>query len=1104
MLKIFKYMLAIATGSLLSAILISAQATGGAVTGSVVDVNGAVIPNATVKLADKVRGQVFTTQTTDTGSYLYPNVPVGEYNITIEQGGFEKASKDVLVTLNQTTTLDATLQAAGGSTVVDVIGGGDVIVQSDSSQLGASFTTRKVEDLPINGNTTNLALLAPNVVPRSGGSLGSGGSVGGVRPRGNTFNVDGVDNNDASVTGPSAAVIQDAVEEFTLLQNNFSAEFGAGAGGQFNTITKSGTNSFRGRAFTYIDSQQFNARSTLEDGRNKDFFKQVRWGGALGGPILKNKLFFFGAYERFFLEQPGAVDNYFAPTAAGLNQIAAIPGVSPFVVNLLRNNLTLPTSADAQATANLGTVLGVSGIPFGNVVLPIPGSQGGHSFQINIDHLPNEENQFRYRFGYDRQRVIQAGGGGLKFNNSIAFDSRLFSANWVRTFNANLINDLRLSYKSAIDARPLVDPSVTDFPNITVDSLNLALGPNGNLPQGTPVDDNYQVYDALTLVHGSHTLKFGGEMRRALLTSSFLPRARGDYDYSNLDILLQDLRPDVVNIRGVGSPNFVGNRFQWYFFGQDDWKVRSNLTLNLGLRYEYASLARDAASQELNNIASVPGVIEFNRPKTDKNNFAPRLGFAWSPSWDNSIGQFLFGKQGESAVRANFAVAHFVNFQNLILLNLPPQFAQENNGGGPATSFLQSGAIPNVLLPSNTPALARAATGSIILDQITPYTLSWALSYQRQITREMGIEFRYLHTNSRKLPVQVQLNGGIVRDQDLIIPTFFNQPTAAQLTGLPTLGTITANSPTVGRRSLAQYGFGANAAVTGFPNLGESWYDGGSVSLTRRFSRGFGLTAAYTFSKTLDTATNELNSSALNPRRAQDGFNIADEKGLSALDVPHRFVTSFNYDLTAFDKIENPIARAFLTGWQANGVFQIQSGQPITIRSGIDSNRNLDAAGDRAIYNPNGDRNTGSGIQALALVNGVVTPVALGNAGTVAYVALNPNAGFVQTGFLARSNLGRNTFRTRGFNETDMVLIKNTRFGPDGRFNFQIGAEIIDLFNQRPRTIGGTGAQVEALFTGGVGAQTAAFALPQNANFLNYDVGTFTGRTVTMRAKFIF
>ncbi len=581
-------------------------------------------------------------------------------------------------------------------------------------------------------------------------------------------------------------------------------------------------------------------------------------------------------------------------------------------------------------------------------------------------------------------------------------------------------------------------------------------------------------------------------MRRLIFTSSFLPRARGDYQYSTLDVLLRDVKPDVTNIRGVGSPNFVGNRFQFFFFGQDDWKIRPNLTLNLGLRYEFANLPRDAAAQELNSLSSVPDVIEFNRPKTDKNNFAPRIGFAYSPVWDNAVGRFLFGNQGDSSIRANFAVAHFVNFQNLLLLNLPPQFSQENNGGGPLTAFLQNGAIPNVLLPSNTPALARAATTSIILDQITPYSLSWALSYQRQLTKDMGIEFRLLSTRVRQLPVQVQLNGGTVREQDLIIPTFFSQPTAAQLAGLPTLGTITANSPIVGRRSLVPFGFGANAAVTAFPNSGKSWYDSGSVSLTRRLSQNLGLTAAYTFSKTIDNATNELNSSALNPRRAQDGFNIDDEKGLSALDVPHRFVTSFNYDVPFFNNDENPFLRAFLGGWQVNGIFQIQSGQPITIRSGIDSNQNRDAAGDRATFNPNGDPTISSGIQAVAMVNGVITPVALGNAATVAYVAINPNAGFVPTGFLARSNLGRNTFRTRGFNSTDIVLLKNSRFGTDGRFNFQIGAEILDLFNQRPRSIFG------------INPQSAAFGIAGNANFNNYDLGNFTGRKITMRAKFIF
>jgi outer membrane receptor protein involved in Fe transport len=358
---------------------------------------------------------------------------------------------------------------------------------------------------------------------------------------------------------------------------------------------------------------------------------------------------------------PGAPPTtYLAPTAAGLDQIAALPGVSPFVINLMRNNLQLPTTQDSTFDV-LGTP-----VPFGSVTLAVPGSQSGHSFQINVDHIPNASNQIRYRFGYDRQRLIQAGGGGEQFNNFVALDSRLFSATWIRTINSNLVNDLRFSYRRAIDDRPLQDPAVTDFPNITINDLNLAWGPDPNLPQGTPVDNNYQLYDAVTIIQGNHAIKVGGEFRDLIYTSSFLPRARGDYFYS-FDQLIQDLAPlPGDGIRGVGSPGFTGNRNQWFVFGQDDWKVRPNLTLNLGLRYEYSTLPRDAAAQALNNIASVPGVIEFNVPKTDKNNFAPRLGFAWSPTFKSGVGKFIFGDEGDSAIRANFAISHFVNFQNLL------------------------------------------------------------------------------------------------------------------------------------------------------------------------------------------------------------------------------------------------------------------------------------------------------------------------------------------------------------------------------------------------------------------------------------------------------
>jgi hypothetical protein len=1124
MFRGLKYALSIAVGLILSSTLIYGQVTGGAVTGTVSDVNGAVVPNVTIKLADKARGQVFTTQTTESGSYLYPNVPVGEYTITIAQAGFETVSKDLKVSLNQTVTVDTALQVEGSKNVVNVIGGGDTLVQTDTSQVGKSFQSRGVQDLPNAGNINALAALAPNVLPNPVGLATTTPVIGGVRPRGNTFNVDGVDNDDPSVTGPVTAPIQDAVEEFTLLQNNFNAEFGAGAGGQFNTVTKSGTNEYHGSVFTYIDSQKLNASSTAEsEKKSKDYFKQARYGGTFGGPLPffnfgygdkrftsgKNKLFFFGAVEKTFNEGAGsAAGTAFLPTEAGLNQIAALPGVSPFVVDILRKNVALATSSqftsgqrDAAGNFIIEPVLGVSGIPFGPVALSIPNSSDNKAFQINIDHLPNEKNQLRYRYSDSRFSAEQPGNGGLAFNNLSVFNTKLFSVNWISTINTNFINDVRLSYRQAISDFPLVDESLADFPNIEVQSLNLSVGPSGNLPQ-SGADHSYQVYESLTYLNGDHTFKFGGEFRDVISSSNFLPRSRGDYQYSSFDLFLLDLAPDVQNLRGTGSGAFVSSNYRIYGFVQDDWKVRPNLTLNLGARYEYQSLPRDAALQELNSVSNVPSVIEFGVPKTDKNNFAPRLGFAWSPRWGTPVGCFLFGRQGDSSIRGNYSIAYFTNFSNLVLLNLPPQLQAEQRFSGTATSFLQSGGALNGFVPVTRQADSRAQTASFIEDQTVPHTHSFSLSYQRQLGKSMGLELRYLNTRSYQLPVQVQLNGGVVIDSALAIPTFLSAPTPSQLAGLPSIGTILANNPAIGTGNLEKFGF--NSAVTAFPSIGRAWYDGVSASVNRRFAKNFSFTAAYTFSKTLDDSTNELNTSALNPRRPENagnrfdsiGLSLRNEKGLSALDIPHRFVSSFNVDVPFFDKHENPVLRMALGGFQVNGIFQIQSGQPITVRSGRDSNLNFDAAGDRAIFNPNGDPQTSSGIFAVnsagtRIVNGTGADV-LTDPSTVAYVALNPNAGFISTGFLARSTAGRNTLRTNGFSQTDVVVLKSTRFGTDGRFNFQIGAEIFDLFNQRPKTIGG------------VGAQTGAFSIAGNPNFNNYDIGNFNGRTVTMRAKFIF
>ncbi|MEO8073576.1 MAG: TonB-dependent receptor [Acidobacteriota bacterium] len=1100
------------------------QVTAGRVTGSVLDANGAAISGGTVTLKSETTGLALTTQTTGAGSFLFPNVLPGAYKITIENTGFQSVSQDITVALNQESAVNVKLQVGGtGTNVVDVTAASEALVQTESSQLGRSFQTQQVQNLPIFGNQNALALLSPNVVGQSAGTAGSGGTVGGVRPRYNIFTVDGIENNDPSVTGPSTSVIQDAVEEFTLLTNNFNAEFGQGGGGQFVTITRSGTNQFHGSGFVYLQHQKLNAASTseeraLQNGEITELprLRDVRYGLTFGGPIVRDKLFFFGAVERHPYSAEGSSSTFLAPTSSGLAQIATLPGASPFVVNLLRNNLTL---AESQTTTQnvLGTPIG-----FGNVSVIIPSTSQDNQYQLNIDYNANERNQFRFRYSHDDFVGVGVGNGGPAFNNDNVFKSRLFSATYVRAFSSSLVNELRLSYRRAASDAPLQNGALNDFPNITVATLNLSLGPNENLPQSGG-DNSYQVFDTLSYTRGAHSFKFGADVRDVLTSSFFLPRGRGDYVYTNFDELIQDRAPTNVDLRGVGSGSFVGTNQHYYFFGQDDWKVTPNLTLNLGLRYEYVTLPRDSKLQTLNSLASIPGVLEFRVPKTDKNNFAPRVGFAYSPSFGGRIGHFLFGENRASSIRGNFSTSYTEVFQNLILLQLPPQLQQESDvasaeaafGLNLHTNFLQQGGIPPDLIPqTETVASARAGTGSFITDQRFGEIYAFALSYQRALTSKLALEVRYLGTRSRHLPVQLRRNGGTTNRAALTIPTFLSTPTAAQLAGLTTLGDIKA------RPDVTVFPLDAFTApdeqfggfVTSFEPVGNSNYDSGSVSLTSRVSRGLSFTTAYTFSKTLSNSDNELFTSRVNPRRPEDIFNLSRENSLSTFDIPHRFVFAGNFAPTLFNS-KGGALKGLLGGWILAPIFQAQSGQPFTPNAGIDSNLDFDSAGDRTILNQNGVAGTGSAVYGVNAAGQVVrnssgVAVISGSAANtiVAYVAdgrridqsgnpiqisTNPNAQYIQTGPGASSTAGRNTLRSRGFNRTDLSILKNFRFGEES-YNLQIGTEIFNLFNQRITTIGG------------VGATTSAFSNVNSPLFNDYSIGNFSGRTIQFRAKFIF
>jgi hypothetical protein len=634
-----------------------------------------------------------------------------------------------------------------------------------------------------------------------------------------------------------------------------------------------------------------------------------------------------------------------------------------------------------------------------------------------------------------------------------------------------------------------------NFPNIEIDELGINIGPEGNSPQGSR-GNFYQLVNNISFTVGKHNFKTGIDARNNLGVSDFLPRARGEYDWATLEDFLKDIKPNGFNggLRGVGTAVFTGNQIAFYTFFQDDFHVTPNFTLNLGMRYEYNGKARDENAQALNAISNVPGVIEFRRPETDKNDFAPRVGFAYSPNFDSGVGHVLFGKNGESSIRGGFGLAYDIIFQNLPLLQLPPQFQQELSSdfgeGGPfgtSTNFLQNGGLGNTPIPPTTAADARGATAGIILDHISPYTVSYTLDYQRQIGSKWSVDVRYLGTHGVKQFTQVRINccvppfkvagGGL--------PTYLNASQVPNLATRDTMRTLNQLQALIGNGLPGpagdQFGF-----VTAFPNLGSSIYHSGSINVQRRFSDGFTMSAAYTYSHTIDNVTNELFTSRINPRRQQDGFDPSQGRGNSALDRPSRFVTAGIYELPFFNKATG-LKKTLLGGFQVSYIYTAESGQPFSALSGVDSNLNFDAAGDRAIRNPNGVRGTGSGVTAIRNSRNQV----------VGYLANNGNAEYISAGAGVISTAGSNTLRSPGINNWDFTVFKNFKIGETAKVEFR--AEFFNAFNHSQYTVGGG-----TVFGNNNNALSTEYADVRSPNFNNEKIFASSTRVINLGLKITF
>jgi hypothetical protein len=485
----------------------------------------------------------------------------------------------------------------------------------------------------------------------------------------------------------------------------------------------------------------------------------------------------------------------------------------------------------------------------------------------------------------------------------------------------------------------------------------------------------------------------------------------------------------------------------------------------------------------VNALASVPRLIDFKTPQPQKNAIAPRVGLAYTPGSDQN-----------TVIRAGFGMAYDVLFDNIGTVSLPPQFSTTmdvTNGVTPPGGFLAAGGIlPNAATGSLTVAQARMLTSGYIPDQVLPYTINYNLEIEHVFAKDHTLSVRYLGTQGVHLPTQIQINKVSKVDSSTYLPTYLTMPSAATLAGLPlTLGDVQARS------NLAP-GYGAagfTSIITAYTPQGHSTYNGLAVQLNRRFSNGLQYILAYTWSHTIDNATAEFNSTLLNPRRPQDSFDLTSERASSGLDRRHRITFSAIYDVPFFRRSNNWFLKNLAGNWEVAPIYSYESPEYFTVQSGIDSNLNGDTVSDRTIVNPNGTPHTGSSVFGVDR-----TGARTGGLGTVAYIATNPDAQYIQAGLGALATGGRNTEPTRPINDVDMSLIK--RFSVKERFHFELQGQAFNLFNH-PQFIPGSINDVGNVTSLGI----ASYVNANSVNFNNPEAFfSSNARVIQVVGKFIW
>ena len=1133
----------------LSALLVSAgmacaQATSGDLVGTVKDATGALVPNATVTVTNEATGVASKITATSSGEYRAPNLLPGTYDVQSTAAGFQSTTvKGIEVDLNKTATADVTLSIGANTSTVEVQASAGPVLDTTSENLSTTFDNEALSTLPVTSvgsGVLNTSLLAPGVGSSGGLGIGQGPSVAGQRERDNNFMVEGIDNNNKAITGPLASVPNDAVSEFTLITNQFSPEFGHSAGGQFNTNILSGTNHFHGKLYEYLENRNLDAASgTAGNKLPIAGFDNNRYGGQIGGPILRDKLFFFGNFERLE-SRTNVQSSQCVLTNGARTQLSA--DVTPD--GLSANNVAqyLKYEPTPNSTQDPNNVCGLSSILLTNGPTDNSGNQTGavqdtfgvavwnenaptttfnENLTTGMDYTISSRDSIRGRYIYNDAPGVDAAPALPAFFILNPRSFHLVALSEFHNFTPNLINELRVGYnrynnKAAVGSQTY--PGVDSFPNLefydTSGNITTQIGPDPNAPQFT-IQNLFQITDNVSWIKGKHTLKIGFDGRKYISPQGFTQRARGDYEYTNSSDFFHDFAPDAnaLGERSAGNHTYYGDQTALYGYGNDTYRVTNKLTLNAGLRYEFTSVPTGERSQSLNAIANAPGLITFGSPQPAYTSFAPRIGIEYAPD-------------PKTSVRAGFGVAYDVLFDNLGTLSFPPEYnvtqdvgvgtpclagqSPKTNGCVPSNgsaNFLANGGLPPASGTGTTTfssaAAARAATSAYIPNQVVPYTENYSLTIQREIGHGLTAEIGYIGDRGIHLPTQDQINIQPEVNLQNYLPTYAGMlDVNGHGTSYSTLAAIKsaaqAGNPGAGPTSAyyvpAYYAAGFKGTLTSYQPNSESNYNGLVANLQGRMKNGLQMQLSYTFSKTMDDATAEVFATSLTPRRPQNPQCVACDYSLSALSRKHRLTLESDYNFKAF-KGKNWVMRNVVSNWRFAPIYTYESPEYATVLNGTNSLIAPSSDGaymGRPVYNPHGVFNTIS----------TVTPIMNGT-NVVGYQANNPNAMYIQAGPGTLGTAQRNTLPGRPIDNLDLSAFK--QFTAFEHYSMQFGIQAFNAFNHAQYIPGSVDDIASLGDTGTLTYQTITTAGAPNALFGNSSAAfTNNPRVVQLSGKFIF